>query len=146
MPIYNQEIEDAEGLPPEAKRFKELLTQHHGFLIASPEYNSSISGALKNAIDWASRPEDGDKGMVAFAGKVAGLLAASPGALGSLRGLVHLRSILGNIQTLVIPEQYALSNAFQAFAADGSMVDAKAAEKAKSIAHRLVEVTGRLQG
>lgn len=146
MPVYDQEIEDAQGLPEHAKRFKELMKSHHGFLIAAPEYNSSITAALKNAIDWASRKEDGEPALAAFAGKVAGLISASPGNFGGMRGLVHVRSILGNIQTLVIPEQYALSNAYEAFAEDGSAVDPKVADRAKAVARRLAEVTSRLNG
>jgi hypothetical protein len=74
------------------------MVEHDGFLISSPEYNSSISAVLKNAIDWVSRPVPGEPPLVAFRGKVARLMSASPGGLGGLRGLVHLRSILGNIE------------------------------------------------
>ncbi|MBN8549101.1 MAG: NAD(P)H-dependent oxidoreductase, partial [Deltaproteobacteria bacterium] len=91
MPLYDQEIEDATGIPEHAKRFKELMKSHHGFLIASPEYNSSVTAVLKNSLDWASRMEDGEKELAAFSGKVAGLISASPGSLGGLRGLAHLR-------------------------------------------------------
>src|SRR5579862_9258125 len=86
LPIFDQDIEDASGLPAGAKKFKSLLTASDGFLIASPEYNSSITGALKNAIDWASRGESDDEPpLVAYRGKAAALCAASPGALGGLR-------------------------------------------------------------
>ncbi|MDR3612624.1 MAG: NAD(P)H-dependent oxidoreductase [Candidatus Obscuribacterales bacterium] len=102
MPIYNGDDETKSGLPENAKKFKKLMKEHDAFLIASPEYNSSVSAALKNAIDWASRPEPGEKPLEAFKGKVAGVMACSPGALGGLRGLVHLRAILGNIGTIVV--------------------------------------------
>src|SRR5947208_3233434 len=61
MPIYDQEIEDREGLPQNALKFKELLLANQGLMISAPEYNSSISGVLKNAIDWASRQETPDE-------------------------------------------------------------------------------------
>jgi len=124
MPLYDGDLEAREGLPAGAKKFKELLLAHQGLLIASPEYNSSISAVLKNAIDWASRPVPGEESLACFKGKVAGLVAASPGALGGLRGLVHLRAILGNISVIVVPEQAAVGKAQEAFDADGSLKDA----------------------
>ena len=74
-------------------------------IACNPEYNSKITAALKNTIDWCSRPEPGEASLVCFTGKVAGLVAASPGALGGLRGLDPVRSILGKIGVLVIPDQ-----------------------------------------
>ena len=96
LPLFDGDLEDKQGLPENAKKLKALLRAHDGLLISSPEYNSSITGVLKNAIDWASRAEtDDEPPLVCFRGKVAALLSASPGALGGLRGLVHLRAILG---------------------------------------------------
>ena len=134
-------MEAGEGLPENAKKFKKLLLEHQGLLISSPEYNSSISGVLKNAIDWASRDPGGtEEPLACFKNKTAGLMAASPGALGGLRGLVHLRAILGNIQVLVIPEQIAVSKAHEAFGADGTLKDAKQA----AAVHAIGEKTARL--
>jgi len=121
MPLYDGDLEARDGLPKEARRFKDLLLVHQGLLIASPEYNSSISAVLKNAIDWASRPVPGEESLACFKGKVAGLMSASPGALGGLRGLVHLRAILGNIMVIVVPEQSAVGKAQDAFDANGSL-------------------------
>lgn len=144
MPIYDGDFEEEHGVPENAGKFKTLLKQHHAFLISGPEYNSSISGALKNAIDWASRMESGETNLECFNGKVAGLLAASPGALGGLRGLMAVRSILGNIGTIVIPEQFALSQANAAFDDAGSLKDPKHLASVKKVVGRLVEVTRRL--
>lgn len=144
MPVYDGDIETAQGIPESARAFKELLKQHHGLLIAAPEYNSSISGALKNAIDWASRTDTGEQPLECFIGKTAGLLAASPGALGGLRGLVTLRSILGNIRVIVIPEQHALARAHEAFTESGSLKDSKQEAAVKLVVDRLIEVTERL--
>ena len=144
MPVYDGDLEAAEGVPANAKRFKELLLAHQGLLISSPEYNSSISGALKNAIDWASRQEPGEAPLACFNGKVAGLLAASPGALGGLRGLVTLRSILGNIGVLVLPDQLAVPKAHEAFAEDGNLKDAKQQAAVERIAGKLVSTLARL--
>ncbi len=143
MPIYDGDIESEQGIPDHAKKFKQLLKEHQGFLIASPEYNSSISAALKNVIDWASRAEPGEQPLECFVGKTAGLVAASPGALGGLRGLVTLRSILGNIRVVVIPEQHAISKAHEEFEEDGRLKPKQEAA-IKAVVARLVEVTRRL--
>jgi NAD(P)H-dependent FMN reductase len=122
MPLYDGDLEEREGMPATASAFKRLLVESDGLLIASPEYNSSIPPLLKNAIDWASRSEGDDEiPMQAFAGKVAGLLAASPGRLGGMRGLVHLRSILANIGVTVIPDQLAVSGAAEVFDEAGNL-------------------------
>jgi chromate reductase, NAD(P)H dehydrogenase (quinone) len=125
LPLYDGDLEARDGLPVGAKRLKELMKAHQAFVIASPEYNSSIPAVLKNAIDWASRAEPNEKALVAFQGKVALLLAASPGLLGGLRALVHLRSILGNIGVIVLPEQLAVSKAHEAFDDQGRLADEK---------------------
>lgn len=144
MPIFDEDLEAREGMPPHAKRFKELLKSHHGLLISNPEYNSSITALLKNSIDWASRPEPGEPGLVAFSGKVAGLMSASPGALGGLRGLVTLRMILANIQVLLLPDQVAITQAHEAFNADGSLKDAKKQQSVEAIGRKLAAVAAKL--
>ena len=147
LPLFDQDLEDASGLPEGAKKFKALLRANDGFLIASPEYNSSITGVLKNAIDWASRAESDDEPpLVAYHGKTAALLAASPGALGGLRGLVHLRSILGNIGVLVLPDQVAISKAHEAFDAAGHLKDERKAGQVAKLAGCLVELLAKLKG
>ena len=123
LPLFDQDEEAERGLPTHARAIKDLFLSHQGFLISSPEYNSSIAPLLKNTIDWASRPVEGEAPLACFGGKVALLVSASPGALGGLRGLVHLRAILGNIGTLVLPNTISIPKADQAFAADGSLVD-----------------------
>ena len=147
LPLFDQDLEDAGGLPEGAKKFKALLRASDGFLIASPEYNSSISAALKNALDWASRAESDDEPpLAAYRGKVAALFAASPGALGGLRGLVTLRSILGSIGVLVLPDQVAISTAHEAFDDAGQLQDGRKAKQVAALAQSLVETARRLQG
>ena len=139
LPLFDEDLEAQQGHPDACKQLKKLLIESDGFLIASPEYNSSISAALKNAIDWASRPAPNEAPLAAFKGKVAGIMAASPGGLGGIRGLVHLRSILGNIGVIVLPEQATLPGAFEAFGPDGKLKDAKkqatVADLGKAVAH-----------
>ena len=86
LPMFDEDSEAASGLPAGAKGLKDLMRAHDGFLIATPEYNGFMSGALKNAIDWATRPEEGHPPLDCFAGKTAGIMAASPGGLGGIRG------------------------------------------------------------
>jgi NAD(P)H-dependent FMN reductase len=107
--------------------------------LSCPEYNRSITAVLKNTIDWVSRPQPGEPSLAAFNGKVATLMSASPGALGGLRGLVTVRSILGNINVIVLPEQIAVSKAHEAFNADGTLKDAKQQAGIESLGQRLAE-------
>lgn len=141
MPIYDGDIEAESGIPENALKLKKLMKEHQAFLIASPEYNSSVSGALKNLIDWTSRPEQGEKSLACFTGKVAGIMACSPGAMGGLRGLVTLRSILNNINVLVVPEQQAVSKAGDAFAEDGNLKDEKTQNAVANIGKRVAHLT-----
>lgn len=145
MPLYDGDLEAREGLPPNARKLKELFITHDALLISSPEYNSSITGVLKNSLDWVSRSEPGEAPLKAYNGKIAGLLSASPGALGGLRSLVVLRSMLGNIQVLVIPQQFALGHADKAFDANGQLQDAKSLSIVQGVVKALVETTRKMK-
>lgn len=146
LPVFDEDLEAQEGLPANARKLKELFLAHQGLLIASPEYNSSVSAALKNAIDWVSRPADGEAPLACFDGKVAAIMAASPGALGGLRGLVTLRSILGNIRVMVIPDQVAVMKAHEAIDADGSLKDAKQLASVEQLGAKVAHLLSRLHG
>ena len=147
LPLFDQDDEAARGLPSGAKHFKLLLRASDGFLIAAPEYNSSITGVLKNAIDWASRDESDDEPpLVCFRGKTAALMSASPGALGGLRGLVTLRSILGNIGVLVLPDQVSIPTAHEAFDDAGKLKDERKSKQVAKLAQGLVETLRKLKG
>ncbi|MGH9815186.1 MAG: NADPH-dependent FMN reductase [Candidatus Acidiferrales bacterium] len=144
LPLYDGDLEESNGLPEGAKKLKELMKSHHGLLLACPEYNSSISPALKNAVDWASRPMEGEKPLEPFTGKVAALTSASPGALGGLRGLVTVRSLLGNIGVLVLPEQVSVGKAHEAFAEDGSLLDTKRLASIQALTAKLADAIRKL--
>ena len=146
LPLYDGDDEEKNGLPAGALHLKELMKTHDGLLISSPEYNSSISGVLKNALDWASRPAPNEAPLECFDGKVAALLSASPGALGGLRGLVTVRSILGNIKVIVLPDQVAVSKAHEAFNDDGTMKNPKQQEAVEKIGAGLAHFIARLKG
>lgn len=145
LPIMDEDHETAEGLPASALKLKDLFKAHDGFILSCPEYNSSITPLLKNTIDWISRPREGEKPLECFRGKVAGLLAASPGALGGLRGLVTVRSILGNIGVHLVPEQFALSAAHNAFAPDGSLTNPAQLEAVRAAVRSTVRVARLLR-
>lgn len=144
MPLYDGDLEATSGLPENARRFKDLLLANQGMVIASPEYNSSISAVLKNAIDWASRPTAGEKPLECFHGKVAALLSASPGALGGLRGLLVLRMLLGNIGTIVLPTQIAIAKAQEAFDENGRLKDKKQQGSVQRLMAEMVHTLSRL--
>jgi len=144
LPLFDQDLEAHEGLPPNGRRLKDLMLSHDGLLMSCPEYNSSVTGVWKNAIDWASRPVPGEPPLACFTGKVAAIMSASPGALGGLRGLVHVRSILGNINVLVIPDQIAIPKAHEAFGPDGRLKDAKQQAAVEAIGAKLTRTLAKL--
>lgn len=144
LPLFDEDLEAQQGLPANARTLKNLLISHQGLLIASPEYNSSLTAVLKNAIDWASRPSPNEPPLAAFADKVAAIMSASPGGLGGLRGLVHLRAILGNIKVLVLPAQVAVPKAYEAFNADGSLKDPQQQESIEKLGENLATILSKL--
>ena len=144
LPLYDGDLEERDGLPANARALKDLFLANHGLLISAAEYNSSVTAVLKNTIDWVSRPVPGEAPLNCFDGKVAALMSASPGALGGLRGLVHVRAILQNIRVLTIPEQVSVSNAGEAFTSDGTLKDAKQRAAVDALGAKLVHVLSRL--
>ncbi len=145
MPLYDGDLEAQQGIPEHAQAFKALLLAHEGLLIASPEYNSGITGVLKNAIDWASRSAPGEAPLACFVRKVAALMSASPGALGGLRSLAHVRWVLGNIHVLVLPQQVAVPKAHEAFDAAGALKDAKQQAAVQRLGQDLAGVVVKLR-
>lgn len=102
LPLYNHDFDD--DYPAEGRAFKKAVEEVDALMFVSPEYNRSIPGALKNAIDWGSRPW----GTNSFAGKPSGVIGASPGKIGTAVGQQHLRSILSfvNSPEMAQPEAY----------------------------------------
>jgi NAD(P)H-dependent FMN reductase len=144
LPLYDGDLEASEGLPPSARRLKDAFLAHQGLILACPEYNSGISGPLKNLIDWVSRPVQGQPGLAEYLGKVALLIAASTGVLGGLRGLLQVRMILSNINVLVLPEQLTIPKADAAFDESGALKDASLQERLSKITGKLVTTVGKL--
>jgi chromate reductase, NAD(P)H dehydrogenase (quinone) len=144
LPLYDGDLEEKDGIPENGMKLKALFLEHRGLLISSPEYNSSITGVLKNTLDWVSRSAPGEKPLAAYADKVAGLVSASPGALGGLRALVHLRAILGNIKVLIVPEQVSVSKAPDAFHADGTLKDEKQRAQVEGVGKAVATLLAKL--
>ena len=144
LPLFDEDLEKREGLPENGRKLKDLFLENNGLLISSPEYNSSFSGVFKNTIDWLSRPVEGFPPLECFADKVAVLMAASPGSLGGLRGLVHVRSLLGNIKVTVLPDQIALISAGSAFENETTLKDAKMHDRIKELGKKLTETINKL--
>jgi chromate reductase, NAD(P)H dehydrogenase (quinone) len=143
LPLYDGDLEATAGLPEACLALKRTLIEHHALLIAAPEYNGFFTPLLKNAIDWASRPQKGQPSP--FAGKIAALLAASPGALGGIRGLAATRLLLTNLGVLVTPTQMALPVAHEAFDAAGRLRGAAQKDLLDKVVRELLETTLALQ-
>jgi len=139
MPIYNGDIEAAEGPPERARAFKALLGEYQGVFIATPEYNSSVPPLLKNTLDWVTRVRaKGETGLEVFRTRVFAISGASPGYYGAMRSLLHLRQVLTiGMGATVIPQQIALPRAMDAFDADGSLKDKAQQDLCKSVVEAL---------
>jgi NAD(P)H-dependent FMN reductase len=146
LPVFDEDLERDEGMPANGRKLKDLFLANEGLLLACPEYNSSITGVLKNTIDWVSRREGDEAPLACYAGRVAAIVSASPGALGGLRGLVAVRSILGNIQVTVLPDQIAIPKANEAFTPDGSLADETKQKSVKAIGEKLARTLAKLHG
>ena len=144
LPLYDGDLEEEQGLPDNARKLKIQMIEHHGFLIAAPEYNGGITAVLKNAIDWVSRPQPDEPPLIAFRGKSAALISASPGSTGGLRGLVVVRMILGNLGVLLVPEQKTIPRANEAFDDAGRLKEQQDRDAVKAVTDKLVALTGQL--
>ncbi|MEO5915764.1 MAG: NAD(P)H-dependent oxidoreductase [Luteolibacter sp.] len=139
MPLFDEDLEKEEGMPETASRLKGLFSENDGLIIASPEYNSTITAALKNAIDWVSRATAPDEPPLSvLKGKSAAILSASPGGYGGARSLTQLRPFLENIGISVLADQVSIPKAYEAFDADGNLADAAQADAVKALAAALV--------
>ena len=120
MPIYDADLQGASGFPPGAQELAHRVAAADGLMIASPEYNYSLPGTLKNAIDWVSRMKP-----MPFRGKSGFLLSASNSQVGGIRGLWQLRIPLEGLGVLLHPDMYALPWADKSFGPDGRLTDAE---------------------
>lgn len=139
VPLFNQDLVDRSGLPGGAEAFKRRLEAADGLLLASPEYNYSMPGTLKNLIDWVSRYRP-----VPLRGKSALLLATSSGTVGGIRGLWQLRIPLEGLGVFVYPDMFALPTGGQAFTEDGVLKDPAQAERLRKMVAGYLESAVRM--
>jgi chromate reductase len=142
MPIYDADLEDRDGPPENTLKLARLFHEHDGVVIASPEYNCSVTPLVKNTVDWISRVKaDGQGQLSPYRKKVFALSSASPGKFGGIRGLFHLRATLGNCGAFVIPEQCAITLAEKAFGEDGELRDEANRRQLENFCRAMVETT-----
>jgi NAD(P)H-dependent FMN reductase len=145
LPIYDGDLQAKSGLPKHAINLKRMMSAHHGVLIVTPEYNSSVPALLKNAIDWVSRVHDpGETRGQVFAGRAFAIAAASHGRLGGTRVLAALRLILSACQATVIPNQLALSFAGDAYDDMDRLKHPSDVEAMMGLVRQLIEVSQRM--
>ena len=137
LPLYDGDIEHAGGVPASALRLRDALAGHDALLLVTPEYNGFPTPLVLNAFDWLSRipaTVPGGGGVAATANKAAALLSSSPGPLGGLRAMNHLRQYLqGAFAMIVVPQQFALGKAGEAFDEAGALKDAKSQQLVEGV-------------
>ncbi len=138
MPFYDADLEKNQGMPENAKRLRSLMINSDAIIIASPEYNGSLPAVLKNALDWASRSEDGESSREAFKGKKFAIMSASPGQGGGARGLVHLQQIIENIGGEVVQKQVTVKQAYKVMSGNGPIENAAIKQELKQEVQQLV--------
>ena len=128
LPLYDGDLEARDGIPENALKLARLFDAQDGLFIVSPEYNGSISPLMKNTIDWISRVKEVDGISVSpYHGKVGAIASCSPGAMGGISMLYHLRDVLVRLGVLLISEQIAVGNAGSAFDESDNLTNERAA-------------------
>src|SRR3954466_5828234 len=145
LPIYDGDLQTRSGVPKNAVDLKRMIGAHHGVLIVSPEYNSSLPPLLKNAIDWVSRVQDGHetRGQV-FRERPFAIAAASAGRLGGARCLQALRLVLTACHATVVPNQLALSFADQAYDEMDRLKHPPDIEALDALVQQLIDISQRM--
>jgi len=147
MPIFNSDFIEEKGFDPMALKFQELVCSYDGLLIATPEYNGSIPGGMKNMIDWASRKSDKYAMNEVFKNKCAAMITASPGSFGGIRCLAHLRGVLSIMGVNVLPSEIAVPFVAQKFDGDGDeMTDAATRKLLEDLGSALTDMLIRVHG
>lgn len=139
LPVYNADLQNAEGIPENARKLKALIGEYQGVFIASPEYNASVPAMLKNTLDWLSRIKDeGEQPLQLFKTRVWAISSASPSLHGGARGLIALRQVLAiGLTALVLGDQFAVSKANEAFDDAGNAKDELVRKTLSGIVDRL---------
>jgi NAD(P)H-dependent FMN reductase len=145
LPIYDGDLQAKSGVPKNAVNLKRMMAAHHGVLIVTPEYNSSVPALVKNAIDWVSRVQDAHetRGQV-FRERVFAIASASGGRLGGARALAALRLILSACHAQVIPNQLALAFAEDAYDDMDHLRNSADSVALKALVRQLIDVSQRM--
>jgi chromate reductase, NAD(P)H dehydrogenase (quinone) len=145
LPIYDGDLQTKSGVPKNAINLKRMMSVHHGVLIVTPEYNSSVPPLVKNTIDWVTRVQDAHetRGQV-FRGRAFAIAAASEGRLGGTRSLAALRLILSACHATVIPNQLALSFASEAYDDMDRLKHPADIEALNTLVRQLIDVSQRM--
>ena len=150
LPIYDGDIEHSSGVPAPALLLRDALAAHDALLLVTPEYNGFPTPLVLNAFDWLSRipaSAPGGGGLAATANRPAALLSSSPGPLGGLRAMNLLRQYLaGNFAMIVVPQQFALGRAGEAFDEAGALKDAKAQQMVEGVLTAVGDLATALKG
>lgn len=148
LPLYDGDLQATEGIPDNVYKLEALMKVHSGVFIACPEYNASITPLLKNTLDWISRiRRDGEEPLAVFKTRVFALGAASPGGMGGLRGLNTVRTTLElGLSALVLPDQFAVPRAAEAFEDNGHLKNKDAQEQFKKLIQKLARAAHVLHG
>lgn len=141
IPLYDGDLEDEHGLPDNVRTLKKLFIEHHALLIASPEYNGFITPLLKNTIDWISRQDGDQSGLVPYADKLAAVISASPGSLGGMRSVNLARQLLSGLGVTVLAQSLSVSRAHEAFDEAGSLKDADQRKRLDDVCTRLIKLS-----
>jgi chromate reductase len=144
LPLYDGDLEAEHGVPENVKALRARMMAHDGFLVASPEYNGSVSALLKNTLDWCSRPAGGVDGLAPYRGKTVALLSASVSPFGGARGLTALRSIMAKMGAVVLGEDVAVPFAQNAFDDNGALTHAGTDQLLQGLAANFVKLTHKL--
>ncbi|WP_295556854.1 NAD(P)H-dependent oxidoreductase [uncultured Hyphomicrobium sp.] len=148
MPLYDADLQALEGIPENARKFEALMKVHTGIFIACPEYNASITPLLKNTLDWVSRVRiEGEEPLAVYKTRVFALGSASPGGMGGLRGVNTVRTVLElGLNALVLPDQFAVPKAGEAFEDNGHLKNKESQENFKRLIQKLARAAHVLHG
>ncbi len=147
MPIYDGDLEVADGLPDAATELREVFRAHDGLLIGCPEYNGTVTPLLKNTIDWVSRPYKDEPGVVVIAGKAVALVSGSQGMMGGGRAQGHMRQSFQVMQCHLVPQTATVPFVSAAsFDDDGNLKDEMAQKMAGLAGRRLAQAVEKLHG
>lgn len=145
IPLYDADLEAVEGMPENAKFIRSLMINSQVILIASPDYNSSLTALLKNVLDWASRSEENGSSREAYKGKIFGIMSAGSGSRGGARGLIHLRTIIEHIGGTVISQQVVVPYAHLVFDEEGNMTDPQLYAELQNLIQSAITATQTIQ-